>query len=103
MSAVTEQHVRDLLAGIVDPHTGVSLAEGGTIHAIGVDGDRVAVEITLGYPAAGWRKAFAAEIKAALEADAGIAQAVVSVTSRVATHKVQGNLMPLPGVKNIIA
>jgi len=103
MPAVTEQHVREILAGIVDPHTGTSLAESGEIRGVGVDGDKVAVEIALGYPADGWRKGFAVELKTQLEADVAIAQAVVSVTSRVATHKVQGNLMPLPGVKNIIA
>lgn len=102
-SAVTEAQVRALLAGIIDPHTGASLEESGEVHAVGVDGDRVAVEIALGYPADGWRKQFAAEIRERLEADAAIAQATVSVTTRVATHKVQGNLMPLPGVKNIIA
>lgn len=102
-SAVTEAQVRAHLAGIIDPHTGASLEESGEVHAVGVDGDRVAVEIALGYPADGWRKAFAAEIREKLQADAAIAQATVSVTSRIATHKVQGNLMPLPGVKNIIA
>jgi ATP-binding protein involved in chromosome partitioning len=103
MPPVTELRVREILAGIVDPHTGASLSEGGAIHAVGVDGDKVAVGIALGYPAAGWRKRFAAELKTRLEADAAIAQAAVSVTTRIATHKVQGNLMPLPGVKNIIA
>ena len=102
-SAVTEAQVRACLAGIIDPHTGASLEESGEVHAVGVDGDRVAVEIALGYPADGWRRAFADEIRQKLEADAAIAQATVSVNSRIATHKVQGNLMPLPGVKNIIA
>ena len=103
MPSLTETRVREILGEVVDPHTGVSLAEGGAIHAIGVDGNRAAVEITLGYPASDWRTTFAAQIKATLENDAAIGQAVVSVTSRIATHKVQGNLMPLPGVKNIIA
>ncbi|HEX7369552.1 MAG TPA: iron-sulfur cluster carrier protein ApbC [Rhodanobacteraceae bacterium] len=101
--SLSENRVRELLAGIVDPHTGVSLAEAGSIRAVGVDGDKAAVEISLGYPARDWRKTFAKQIKATLEADPALAQATVSVTSRIATHKVQGNLMPLPGVKNIIA
>jgi ATP-binding protein involved in chromosome partitioning len=104
MPAVTESHVRDCIATIADPYTGAALHESGKIHGLGVDGDKVAVEIVLGYPAAPeWRREFAAQIKRSLEADAAIAQATVSVTSRIATHKVQGNLMPLPGVKNIIA
>ncbi|HEX7348639.1 MAG TPA: P-loop NTPase, partial [Rhodanobacteraceae bacterium] len=103
MPAITESRVRELLAGIVDPHNGAPLGEGKTLRAVGVDGDRVAVEVALGYPADGWRKQFAALIKTTLEADPAIEVATVAVTSRIATHKVQGNLMPLPGVKNIIA
>src|SRR6185437_13269234 len=98
MAFLSETRVREILGEIADPHTGAPLTAGDAIHAVGVDGDRVAVEITLGYPAQDWRTTLAAQIKAALENDPAIAQAVVSVTSRIATHKVQGNLMPLPGV-----
>ncbi len=103
MSAVTEQHVRELLSGIVDPHTGTTLTEGDALRAVGVDGDRVAVEVSLGYPARSWRDRLAAEVKAKLESDPAIAQAAVSVTTRIVAHKVQEKLTPLPGVKNIIA
>src|SRR5690348_1919193 len=103
MTDLSEARVRELLAGIVDPHNGVSLAEGRAIRGVGIDGDKVAVEIALGYPAREWRRTFAAEIESTLEKDPAIARATVSVTPRIATHKVQGNLMPLPGVKNIIA
>ena len=103
MPAITEARVREMLAEVIDPHTAASLGEGSTIRGVGVDGAKVAVEIVLGYPADGWRKALAAELKAKLEADPAIDQATVAVTSRIATHKVQGSLMPLPGVKNIIA
>ena len=40
MAPLTETRVREILGGIVDPHTGVALTEGGAIHAVGVDGDR---------------------------------------------------------------
>ncbi len=103
MTLVTEARVRELLAGVIDPHTSAPLSQGSAIRGVGVDGDKVAVEITLGYPAKTWREAFAGQIKTVLEADPAIAQAAVSVTTHIATHKVQGNLMPLPGVRNIIA
>jgi ATP-binding protein involved in chromosome partitioning len=103
MPPISETRVREILAGVVDPHNDTSLAENGAIRAVGVDGDKVAVEIALGYPAGGWHEAFAAEIRGMLESDPAIAKAAVSVTTRIATHKVQGNLTPLPGVKNIIA
>ncbi len=103
MTDLSEARVRELLAGVVDPHTGVPLAEGSAIRGVGIDGDKVAVDIALGYPARDWRKTFASQIKSVLEKEPAIAQATVSVTPRIATHKVQGNLLPLPGVKNIIA
>jgi ATP-binding protein involved in chromosome partitioning len=103
MPSITEEQLRERLGRIVDPHAGASLAETKAIRAVGIDGGKVAVEIQLGYPAREWRTRFAQDIKATLEADPAITQATVAVTTRIATHKVQGSLMPLPGVKNIIA
>jgi ATP-binding protein involved in chromosome partitioning len=103
MPSLSESSVREALAGIIDPHTGIDLAAGGAVRAVGVDGDRVAVEIALGYPAKSYRDRLAAQIKQKLEAEPGIAQATVSISTRVVAHKVQDKLTPLPGVKNIIA
>ncbi len=103
MSTLTESRVRELLAGVVDPHTGIDLVASAAVRAVGVDGDRVAVEIALGYPAKSYHDRLAAEIKQHLEIDDDIAQATVSVTTRIVAHKVQDKLTPLPGVKNIIA
>jgi ATP-binding protein involved in chromosome partitioning len=101
MSPPSETLVRGVLDRVVDPHSGQSL--GAAVRAVGVDGDRVSVDIQLGYPAVGYVDEAAAAARAALEAEPGIASAAVSVTWRVHAHKVQGQLAPLPGVKNVIA
>jgi len=101
MSQASETLVRGILDRVPDPHSGQSL--GASVRAVGVDGDRVSVDIQLGYPAIGYVERAAAEAKAALEADPAITAAAVSVSWRVHAHKVQGQLAPLPGVKNIIA
>jgi ATP-binding protein involved in chromosome partitioning len=101
MSLPDEALVRHILGGLLDPHTEVPLAE--AVRAVGIDGARVSVDMQLGYPAAGYVESAAAAAKAALEADPAIEAASVSVTQRVYAHKVQGQLTPLPGVKNIIA
>ena len=85
-----------VLAGIVDPHTGRDLVAGGSLKGIGVDGDKLAVDLVLGYPAKSWHATLAAQARAALEADPRISAAVVSVSSRVAPHQVQKDLTPLP-------
>ncbi|MEM9302131.1 MAG: iron-sulfur cluster carrier protein ApbC, partial [Pseudomonadota bacterium] len=60
-------------------------------------------DLRFGYPAGGLRDAWATELKALLEADAAIAQAVVDISWRIHSHKVQGELTPIPGVKNVLA
>ena len=92
-----------LLATIRDPHTGQNLVEAGIVKAVGADGDRVVVDLLVPYPAATWLGELSAEVKRRLEADAAIALATVSVASRVFSHKVQNDLTPLPGIRNIIA
>ncbi|MDE1959046.1 MAG: iron-sulfur cluster carrier protein ApbC [Xanthomonadaceae bacterium] len=103
MSETIEARARALLAGITDPHTGADLVASGMLRALGADGDRVAVDLLLGYPAAGWSDALKRLVKTTLEADPAIGTATVSVSTQIVAHKVQGALAPLPGVKNIIA
>ena len=100
MTQANEALVRRLLGELTDPHTGAPLAD--AVRALGVDGARVSVDVQLGYPAAGAASALTAQAQQVLEADAAIESAVVSVTSRIQSHKVQGTLAPLPSVKNII-
>jgi ATP-binding protein involved in chromosome partitioning len=97
-----EPALRAAIAAIPDPHTGQTLGEG-AIRGLGFDADRVAIELALPYPAAGWHAALTAAVQEAASAVPGIAQATVLVQTRIASHKVQKDLTPMPGVKNIIA
>ena len=99
MTRLDEAHVRRLLAGLIDDATGAPLEP--AARAVGVDGARVSVDLLLGYPLAD-REALADRVRQALEADPEIAAAVVSVSTRIRAHKVQGQLAPLPDVKNIV-
>jgi ATP-binding protein involved in chromosome partitioning len=101
MTETVQDRVRQILDRIVDPHTGTGLGAG--VRAVGVDGDRLSVDLQLGYPAEGSRRELAAQAKAALEAEADFGGASVSVTRRIHVHQVQGKLAPMTGVKNIIA
>ncbi|QBB71413.1 iron-sulfur cluster carrier protein ApbC [Pseudolysobacter antarcticus] len=103
MSSVSQEKVRQLLDTVIDPHTEQSLLASGAVRGVGVDSDKVTVDILLGYPAATWKDTLAAQIQATLLADPAISAATVSVACRVFAHKVQKDLTPLPNVKNIIA
>jgi ATP-binding protein involved in chromosome partitioning len=97
------QRLADLVAAFPDPHTGQSLGAGGAVRGVGAEGGRVAVEIRLGYPAAGWIPVLEAALRERLLAEPGVSGVAVSVDSRIAPHRVQKDLTPLPNVRNIIA
>jgi ATP-binding protein involved in chromosome partitioning len=103
MTSITQEHVRELLTRIVDPHSGQDLVTEGAVKGIGIDADKVAVDVVLGYPAKTWTGTLEQQVRSTLEADPGIARATVGVTWRVHAHKVQKELTPLPNVKNILA
>jgi len=96
------QPLEQRLAAIIDPATGQALSAGGArIRAAESEG-KVAVAITLGYPAAGWRDALRDSVVESLAA-AGLALASFELNHRIDAHAPQGKLTPLPRVRNIIA
>jgi ATP-binding protein involved in chromosome partitioning len=103
MTQLSEQYVKDRLAEISDSHSGSDLINLGWLRGIGIDGNRVSVDLRAGYPLDGIREALAARIEATLESDAAIESAAVSLDWKVVPHAVQGDLKPLEQIKNIIA
>ena len=101
MSTELRDRLRAAIAALPDPHTGQPL--GDAVRGVAIDGDRAAIEIVLGYPAAGWHGALVELARAAALAVPGIAAATVEASSRVFAHRVQKELTPMPEVKNIIA
>jgi ATP-binding protein involved in chromosome partitioning len=98
----SEADVRAALARVVDPNTGKDLAAGRALKGVRIDGDKVAVEIELGYPG---KSQFEPIRRMALEAlkGAGAPGASVVVRSKVVAHAVQRGVKLIPGIKNIVA
>lgn len=99
MTELTSDQLRERLEAVIDPHTGHSLGDDGAVRGAVVEGGRAAVDLRLGYPAAGWREALTEKIRAA----AGIDAVSVNLDWQVGQHAVQHGLSPLPGVRNVIA
>lgn len=97
---MNREQLRQIVEAIPDPHTGEPL--GGAVRGLGVQGGGVAVDIHLGYPAAGWQDALVEDVRTALAGN-GAERVTVDVGWSVAPHAVQGDLAPLPAVKNVIA
>jgi ATP-binding protein involved in chromosome partitioning len=84
------------------PLSGASLAESGASIATSVTAQGLQVTVTAGFPANCWAEWL--RIEAASLPRPGTALAVeVEINSRIVPHAVQGTLVPIPGVKNVIA
>ena len=91
------------LAALVDPNTGLPLAQGGARIRLAREQAKVALALGLGYPLPEQGVAALRTAVAALLAADGLELASLEVTHRVAAHAVQANLSPLPRVRNVIA
>jgi ATP-binding protein involved in chromosome partitioning len=103
MTAVSKLQVEAGLKKVVDPYLNEDLVSAKAVKNIVVDGGKVVVDIALGYPAKGWQDELAAKLKESVMEVAGITDAVINISSKIATHAVQRGVKPLEGVKNMIA
>jgi len=103
MAEVTKQAVEEAIRGYVEPHLEKDLVEAKSVKGIEVDGDKVTIDIQLGFPAKGFQDALQKAVQEKVEALDGVANAAVNVTWKVAAHSVQKALKPIGNVKNIIA
>ena len=103
VNPISREQVEQLLSGISDPNTGLDLVSSGFVRGVGLDEDKVAVDIRLGYPADGLREALSAQVRETLETDPRIQSAAVHIDWKVAAHEVQAELKPMENIRNIIA
>ena len=101
--AVTVEAVQGILAGLIDPNTKKDYIASRSAKNIKVDGDKVSLDIELGYPAKTQIEAIGKAVTEALQAIPGVGSVQANVSSKIVAHAVQRNLKPLKGVKNIIA
>ena len=103
MAEVSQLQIETALKEIVDPYLEQDLVNAKAVKNIKVDGDRVTVDIVLGFPAKGYKDQLAARIKEKLATVKGLKQATVNIESKIVAHGVQKGVKPINGVKNIIA
>jgi ATP-binding protein involved in chromosome partitioning len=101
--SLSEAAVRAELAKIIDPNTRNDLISANAVRAVGVDGLNVAIELQLNYPAKSDHAGLITRISDQLMTQLGAKAVSIAINTRIPAHKVQKELSPLPGVKNIIA
>ncbi len=103
MTVYTESDVSNFLISQEVSAFGRPLGEIGRVTKAETDGETVNVAVELGLPAASLHAGIADELSAALVTETGASSANVEISTRIRSHAVQGNLKPVPGIRNIIA
>lgn len=91
------------LAEVQDDYASQDVVTAGWVEAVEIDGDAVAVTLTLGYPVGDYAGVLKAAVERRLLAVDGISAVEAEVRSVIASQPVQQGLKPLAQVKNIIA
>ena len=103
MSELTQEQIREALAGCRLPTMDSDPVTAGAVKDIQINPGRVRVSLELGFPFAGAREAISQSVRDALGAVAGDAEIEVDLQKNVVAHATQKGIKPLPQVKNIIA
>ena len=101
--SITVEAVKAALAAVVDPNTGRDLVTGKSAKNIQVDGDDVAFDVELGYPAKSQIDPIRKAAIAAVRALPGVGNVSANVHSKIVAHTAQRGVKLLANVKNIIA
>lgn len=103
MANVTQAQIEEALQQYIDPHLEKDLIKAKAVKKIDIDGDKVTVSVTLGYPAKGFKDKLEADLKERVESVEGVRSATINVDWNIEAHVVQKNVTAINGVKNIIA
>jgi len=101
--AVTEQQIQDALKKLIDPNTQKDFVSTKSVRGIKVDGEKVVVDILLGYPAKSQLEPVREAVTKAIRAVPGVGGVSVNVQMKIISHAVQRGVKLVPNIKNIIA
>ncbi|CAM5596286.1 dCTP deaminase, dUMP-forming [Stutzerimonas stutzeri] len=87
--SVTREAVENVLRQYTDPHLNQDPVSAGCVRSIDVQGERVSVQLELGYAAGLFRSGWAQMLAMAIEGLDGVARADVQVDCVIRAHKSQ--------------
>ena len=103
MSEITRDQVEEALKQYIDPYLDADLVSTKSVKNIAIDGANVTVDVTLGFPANGYRDELISKLTETLQKIAGVDSIAVNVESNIQAHATQKGVKPIDQVKNIIA
>jgi ATP-binding protein involved in chromosome partitioning len=100
----SEKEVLEALRKVRDPELGADVVSMGMIKDLRVEGGRVYFTLELTTPACPFNEQLKEEVLRAARSVRGVTEVTMEVRSRVPTTRPQSpNMVPIPGVKNVVA
>ena len=103
MAEVSKEQIEAKLKEYIDPYVEKDLVSAKLVKDISIDGGKVTLAITLGFPAKGYVDTLSSKLTELLGSVDGVSEVVVNITTKIAAHKAQKGVEPIEGIKNIIA
>ena len=101
--SLSELQIQAALKEITDPNTGKDFIASKSAKNIRIDGNNVALDIVLGYPANSVMAEIQGLVQAKLKTLPEVGSVFANVSSKIVAHSVQRGVQTIPNVKNIIA
>jgi ATP-binding protein involved in chromosome partitioning len=101
--SLSESQIQNALKEVVDPNTGKDLVTSKAARNIRIDGNNIALDVVLGYPAKSVMAEIQALVQDKLKSLSGVGSVFVNVSSKIVPHSVQRGVGLINGVKNVIA
>ena len=103
MANLSREQVETALKEYIDPYMGQDMVSCQCVKDIVIDGDKVRIDITLGFPAKGYHDTLKTALSEKVAALDGVGSVEVNVLTSVISHAAQKGVNHIKGVKNIIA
>ncbi|WP_455210509.1 iron-sulfur cluster assembly protein, partial [Kaarinaea lacus] len=103
MATVTREQIENAIKQYIDPWLEKDLLSAKCVKNISVDGGKVTVQVSLGFPAKGYIDQLQSKLSEIISSVEGVSESHVDVASKVEAHTTQKGVKPIKGVKNIIA
>ena len=89
MNTAPEAALREAVESYVDPYLGLELRAAGALRSLDFDGERLAIALTLGFPARRYRDELAAAIEQRVRPLVGARRVAIDIDWQIAAHGVQ--------------
>jgi ATP-binding protein involved in chromosome partitioning len=101
--SITVEQIQNALRELIDPVTNENYVDGKSAKNIVIDGDKISLEIQLGYPGKSVTEQIRQQVVSRLKQLPGVSHASVNVFSKIVAHSAQRGVKLNPNIKNIIA